>query len=292
MTNENSLSNRYPVRSGRQPDAPPIEPLVSAIAGNFRPDNLDELRKHLSILVPILDALPNVVFFIKNTRAEYVLVNQTLVKRCGLDQVEEVLGKPSRDVFNTRQGNEYTKQDYEVLKTGNCIADKLELHFYSSGELGWCLTHKMPIYGTAGDIIAMAGVSVDIQSDELNQPGTNERLEKVETYVRMHFDQVIRMETLAEISGLSMSQLERNFKKIFHMTPLQFIQKTRLEHALRLLDQDMTITDISASCGYTDHSAFSRQFKQLTGVSPSQFKERRAAVGKAEKSEPTWGLFQ
>ena len=276
MANEFSLSERDPISSGKLPDAAPIAQWVNAVAENFRPQNLEALLSHLSILAPIFDALPNVVFFIKNTRAEYVLVNQTLAKRCGLECVADVLGKPSREVFNTRQGNEYTEQDYRVLHTGNCIADKLELHFYSSGELGWCLTHKMPIYGACGDIIAMAGVSVDIQSDELNQPGTNERLEKVESYVRMHFDQVIRMETLADISGLSMSQLERNFKKIFHMTPLQFIQKTRLEHALRLLDQNMTITEIAACCGYTDHSAFSRQFKQLTGVSPSQFKEKRA----------------
>ena len=275
MGNELSLSERDPIASCRLPDAAPIAQWVNAVAENYRPQNLQALLDHLSILAPIFDALPNVVFFIKNTRAEYVLVNQTLAKRCGLECVADVLGKPSREVFNTRQGNEYTEQDYCVLHTGDCIADKLELHFYSSGELGWCLTNKIPIYGTCGNIIAMAGVSVDIQSDEFNEPGTNERLEKVESYVRTHFDQVIRMETLADISGLSMSQLERNFKKIFHMTPLQFIQKTRLEHALRLLDQNMTITEIAARCGYADHSAFSRQFKQLTGVSPSQFKEKR-----------------
>ncbi len=258
-------------------DKPMIDQLMEAVTKNHRPDSLAQWLDHLSILAPIMNALPNVVFFIKNTRAEYVLANQTLAKRCGLEHVSDVLGKPSREVFHTKQGNDYTEQDYLVLRDGVCIADKLELHVYSSGELGWCLTHKMPIYSSDGRIIAMAGVSVDIQSDDLNEPGTNARLEKVEAYIRSHFDQVIRMETLAGISGLSVSQLERNFKKIFNMTPLQFIQKTRLEHALQLLEQEMTITDISASCGYADHSAFSRQFKQLTGLSPSQFKERRVA---------------
>lgn len=57
------------------------------------------------------------------------------------------------------------------------------------------------------------------------------------------------------------------------MTPMQYIQKVRLENAITLLKQDLSITEISLLCGYSDHSAFSRQFKQLTGLSPSQFKE-------------------
>jgi AraC-like DNA-binding protein len=43
------------------------------------------------------------------------------------------------------------------------------------------------------------------------------------------------------------------------------IHKARLEHAHRLLHGDMAITDVALHCGYTDHSAFSRQFKALTG---------------------------
>ena len=51
------------------------------------------------------------------------------------------------------------------------------------------------------------------------------------------------------------------------------IHKARLGEASRLLLQDLQITEIALRCGYTDHSAFSRQFRALTGLTPSQFRE-------------------
>ncbi|MNF97030.1 HTH-type transcriptional regulator ChbR [compost metagenome] len=73
-----------------------------------------------------------------------------------------------------------------------------------------------------------------------------------------------------------MAQLERHCKRIFQLTPRQMIHKARLEEASRLLqDLDLPITDIALRCGYTDHSAFSRQFRALTGLSPSQYRDNQ-----------------
>ena len=38
---------------------------------------------------------------------------------------------------------------------------------------------------------------------------------------------------------------------------------------------DLPITEIALRCGYTDHSAFSRQFRALTSLAPSQYRESR-----------------
>ncbi|MNR53209.1 Melibiose operon regulatory protein [compost metagenome] len=71
-----------------------------------------------------------------------------------------------------------------------------------------------------------------------------------------------------------MAQLERHCKRVFQLTPRQMIHKARLEEASRLLlETEQPITEIALRCGYTDHSAFSRQFRALTGLSPSQYRD-------------------
>jgi AraC-like DNA-binding protein len=71
---------------------------------------------------------------------------------------------------------------------------------------------------------------------------------------------------------MSVAQIERYFDKIFHLTPRQMLLKTRLDAASDLLASDLNITDIATRCGYTDHSAFTRQFKATVGVTPSQYR--------------------
>ena len=54
----------------------------------------------------------------------------------------------------------------------------------------------------------------------------------------------------------------------------QMINKARLDEGSRLLlHTELPITEIALRCGYTDHSAFSRQFRALTGLSPSQYRD-------------------
>lgn len=238
-----------------------------------RPDNLNDLIRSLNMFSPILEVLPSTVFFVKNTRAEYAYANDTLLHRLQLPDMAALIGKTSEDLFQSEWGQHYTQQDREVLSGGKTISNKLELHTYASGELGWCITHKMPVRNPQGEIIAMLGVSVDVETNDSNRPELNKKIALIEKYIAGHFDQSIKMKDLEAVSRLSTAQIERYFKKIFHITPSQYIQKVRIEAAMAMLETGLSVTEISARCGYSDHSAFTRQFKALVGLAPSEFKK-------------------
>ncbi|QBJ76811.1 AraC family transcriptional regulator [Aquitalea sp. USM4] len=238
-----------------------------------RPDSLDSLLGALGPLLPVLNLIPNAAIFIKDAQARYLLANQTLVERCGLKSLQPLLGKTSAEVFPSQLGPGYTAQDIKVLKDGLVLESQLELHLFNSREPGWCLTYKWPLYSAAGDIIGLIGISLDLQAASKTHPAYT-RLVAVDEFIRSHFSRSISMDELTAIAGVSPAQLERYCKKVFHLTPRQMIHKARLEHAHRLLHGDMAITDVALHCGYTDHSAFSRQFKALTGFTPRQYRQQ------------------
>lgn len=236
-----------------------------------RPCSLRSVLNSLALIAPLLNAIPHVVFFIKDVQARYLLANLTLAKRCGFKTVTPLLGKTSADVFPAKLGSGYIEQDLRVLRQGVQIQDQLEMHLYSSLETGWCLTQKLALYDRQGKIIGMAGISHDLQGSRANHPAY-QRLAALDAYIRQHYAKPIAMEELKVLTGLSVAQIERYCKRIFHLTPRQMIHKVRLEKATELLTSDLPITDIALQCGYTDHSAFSRQFKAMTGSTPRDYR--------------------
>ncbi|MGO2336249.1 helix-turn-helix domain-containing protein [Providencia sp.] len=244
----------------------------------FPIDNINNFLNHLRLIMPLINTLPNVTFFVKDNNAKYLLANENLAKRCKIDTVNNVIGKRAEDIFHIDLGQSYSSQDYLVMQKKISVINKLELHLYTAGLLGWCLTTKVPIFNTRNQVIGVAGISVDLQDVKSISPKLNSQLSRVERFISHHFDTAIKITTLADISGLSLSQLNRQFKSIFLITPQQYIQKKRLEHAIELLDEDYSITDISIKCAYADHSAFCRKFKEMTTMTPSQFKRMRSKI--------------
>jgi AraC-like DNA-binding protein len=237
-----------------------------------RPETMEQLLAGVALVLPMLDVIPNAAIFIKDVQARYVMANQTLVQRCGLKHLQPLLGRTSAEVFPEQLGPGYTEQDRRVLEQGFVLEDQLELHLYGSREPGWCLTHKRPLYNRKGEIMGLVGISVDLQSASDTHPAY-QRLAAVDEHIRSHFHRRVSLGELTHIAGISVAQLERYCKRVFHLTPRQMIQKVRLEHAHRLLHSDMPITDVALQCGYTDHSAFTRQFKALTGFTPRQYRQ-------------------
>jgi AraC-like DNA-binding protein len=211
------------------------------------------------------------VFFVKDLQGRYVVVNQTLVKRCGLKHKGALIGRTPAEVFAQPFGQTYLAQDLAVLAGGAAIDDQLELHLYPNRDPGWCLTRKVALRDAAGAIIGLTGVSRDLAMADKKNPAYR----KVAAAVRLiheRYGEPLQLPALARVANMSVAQIERYFLRIFHLTPRQMIIKTRLDAASRMLAGEASVADIAQACGYGDHSAFTRQFKATVGVTPSQYR--------------------
>jgi AraC-like DNA-binding protein len=89
----------------------------------------------------------------------------------------------------------------------------------------------------------------------------------------------IDLEEAARQAGLSPFHFLRLFSGVLGVTPHQYLVRSRLRHAARLLtDDDIAVTDIAYDVGFGDLSNFVRTFHRAAGVSPSKF--RAASRGK------------
>lgn len=88
-----------------------------------------------------------------------------------------------------------------------------------------------------------------------------------------HLDEPLRLRDLARAALLSPFHFHRVFQALIGSTPADFVQRLRLEKALRLLARTRppSLTVIALSCGFSSSSDFSRCFKRRFGVPPSSF---------------------
>ena len=217
----------------------------------------------------LFDALPDTVFFVKDREGRYTHCNLTLVQRLGRKKRGDVIGRSPLEVFPPPLGNRYLLQDRQVL-AGDPIADRLEVHLYPNRRPGWCLTLKRPLFRD-GEICGLMGVSRD-----LGRPNSRHsafaQLDRVVAHMQEHFESNLRAPQLAERAGMSLAQLERHFRHVFQLTPQQSLIKLRIEMAMRLLREAGSIAGIGQRCGFSDQSAFARQFKATVGMTPSEYR--------------------
>lgn len=78
-------------------------------------------------------------------------------------------------------------------------------------------------------------------------------------------------------SGYAEDYIRAEFKRITGFTPIQFLTKTRIQHAYKLLEiygDTISVSQAAESCGFDDVVYFSKRFKQFMGISPDGCKKR------------------
>lgn len=97
----------------------------------------------------------------------------------------------------------------------------------------------------------------------------------IQHWMGEHLAQPIYLDQIAEKFAITKRTLNRRFKKALNDTPVNYLQKLRVENAKRLLEcSSLSIEQIVSKIGYEDVSSFRKLFIELVELSPKEYRER------------------
>lgn len=113
----------------------------------------------------------------------------------------------------------------------------------------------------------------DESEENITSPGDNDpRIIKVKAFLHREYMRHITLKEVANIAGMNVSAFCRYFLEKTSKTCMQYINELRITYACKLLlERSLTITQICYEVGYNNISNFNRQFKKITGHTPTEY---------------------
>jgi transcriptional regulator GlxA family with amidase domain len=120
----------------------------------------------------------------------------------------------------------------------------------------------------------------------VEETGCERKIEASIAYMTQHLNQPLQVETLAAMVNISPSHYFALFKRRTGCAPMGYFTRLRMEEARRLLEtSDASVKEVAARMGYDDPFYFSRVFKSVNQLAPSNYRMRNRSNGAAGSEE-------
>ena len=227
-------------------------------------------------LARLFDLLPDMSFFIKDRQGRFMAVNRRGCDYCGVKHEKDAIGKTDLDFFPHSRAIEYQEDDETVMRTGKPIVNRLESAPEAEGSPRLVMSSKIPLRDAEGNIIGVAGFSR--QLDQVRSHSSGEaRFAKVIEHMHQQPDAALSSAAMARMCGLSQSQFDRSFRRVFGSSARQYLLRVRVEAACRrLAETEETVAALAVELGFFDHAHFTRCFRRIMGLTPAEYREQRA----------------
>jgi AraC-like DNA-binding protein len=223
-------------------------------------------------VVRLFDLLPEVSFFIKNFEGRFMALSLNKFEHCGVLQEQDAVGKTDHDFFSAQRADAYRADDLAVMESGEPIINRMEAAPERLGSPRLVVTSKIPLRDEDGEVIGIAGFSRPIERLG-GDADVGDRLAKVIEHVHHRYGDPLTSGELAVMAGLSVSQFERRFRQALGTSPRQYLVRIRVESAARkLAETKQTVSEIALDCGFSDHAHFSRRFRRMMKMSPTEYR--------------------
>src|SRR5438132_4034806 len=114
-----------------------------------------------------------------------------------------------------------------------------------------------------------------------------QRVLQVQLHIQEHLDEELPLDRLARVAHFSPFHFHRLFRALVGETVSEYVRRLRLESAaVALKTTDKTVLQVALDAGYGTHEAFTRAFRQMFGISPSQFRAGQNPLYTPKETEP------
>ena len=117
----------------------------------------------------------------------------------------------------------------------------------------------------------LADVEQATQPDVQDASDVSDKMRCVYEYIKAHYSENITLTLLEEIAGLNKFALIRGFKSIYNTTPAAFALQVKVSEAKKMISQGYDVMDACMQAGFYDQAHFIREFKKMTGITPSEY---------------------
>jgi AraC-like DNA-binding protein len=231
----------------------------------------DQLSPEFSLR--LFDAFSDIRFFIKDAQGIYMHASRVMHLAHGIADTSGIVGRTDHDFIPAYLADHYTRDDHAVL-AGKEIWGRVEMVLRHPNCPDWYVTSKTPLRDKDGRIVGLAGVSRDLQrATRIATPFV--QLTPVLNHIRDHFASPLKVETLAQLAGMSARSFQRHFKRAFQLTPTAYVRQFRIGKACQMLiETDETITTIALETGFSDHSHLVREFARTINTTPGAYRKK------------------
>lgn len=223
----------------------------------------------------LFDHIPGVYFFAKDRSGHLMFASEGLLRRYGMADDSEFIGRTDFDINPDAMAQAYVDDDKRILAGKARLVERIELWWDSQGIPDWFLVTKLPLYDKRHRVQGVMGTLRRPDAAERQLPVFQTVAQAVEI-MRREFAQPVVMEEVARRCGQSLRQLQRHFQSAFGISPQEFLIKTRVLSAVRLLEEtSLTSNEIAQQCGFVDASSFTQHFRRRTGSAPAAYRRER-----------------
>lgn len=138
------------------------------------------------------------------------------------------------------------------------------------------ILHKMAV-STSYRLLHAEHMNFNVDSIE------GDRMRQVSNFIKDKYQEPLVVSDVAEEVGMTVPAFCRYFKKVSKKTFNQFLNEYRIGHARRMIRKsNYTLASIAMECGFSNISNFNKQFKRISGETPSEFRKRHIQVVEAD----------